>query len=118
MAVANQTYNGPGFVNVLRSGRNVGYNSSGHPVTITPSPGRRYFDFVGGWFGVAWPKAEGETLLVEAWRDGQSIAREEMTLFYLGPIWFDADFRQIDRLTLATAHYWQFIAEDMLFRVE
>jgi len=118
VAVANQTYNGPGFVNALRSGKNVGYNSSGHPVTITPAPGRRYFDFVGGWFGVAWPEAEGETLLVEAWRDGQPVATEEMALSYLGPTWFEADFRQIDRLTLSTGHYWQFIAEDMQFRVE
>jgi hypothetical protein len=118
VAVDNQTYNGPGFVNVLRSGKNVGYNSSGHPVTITPAPDGRHFDFVGGWFGVAWPDAEGETLSVEAWRGGQSIAREELVLSYLGPVWFDADFRQIDRLTLSTAHYWQFIAEDMVFRTE
>ena len=118
VAVDNQTYNGPGFVNVLRAGKNVGYNSSGHPVTITPAPDGRHFDFVGGWFGVAWPDAEGETLSVEAWRGGQSIAREELVLSYLGPVWFDADFRQIDRLTLSTAHYWQFIAEDMVFRTE
>jgi len=41
-----------------------------------------------------------------------------MALSYLGPTWFEADFRQIDRLTLSTGHYWQFIAEDMQFRVE
>jgi hypothetical protein len=55
---------------------------------------------------------------VEAWRDGQPIAREELVLSYLGPVWFEADFRQIDRLTLSTAQYWQFIAEDMVFRTE
>ncbi|MDH4042635.1 MAG: hypothetical protein OEV88_18455, partial [Gammaproteobacteria bacterium] len=65
-----------------------------------------------------WPDAEGETLVVEAWRDGQPIAREELVLSYLGPVWFEADFRQIDRLTLSTAQYWQFIAEDMVFRTE
>ncbi|MBT4519376.1 MAG: hypothetical protein HOC23_05155, partial [Halieaceae bacterium] len=37
IAVDNQLYNAPGFVNILMSGKNAGYNSSGHPVTITPA---------------------------------------------------------------------------------
>jgi hypothetical protein len=118
IAADNQIYNGPGFVNALRSGKNVGYNSSGHPVTITPAPGARYFDFVGAWFAAAWPESEGETLVLEAWRRGELVTREELSLSYLGPVWFDADFRHIDKLTLATAHYWQFITEDMVFRLE
>lgn len=116
IAVHNQQYAGPGYVNGLTSGQAVAYNSSGHPVTISAPAGER-FDFVGGYFSVAWSSAHGETLDVEAWRDGQRVARRELKLSYLGPVWLQADFRQIDRLSLATRHYWQFVADDLEFRL-
>jgi hypothetical protein len=117
IAVDNQHYNGPGYVNTLVSGRMVGYNSSGHPVTISSDSTDSKFDFVGGFFGAAWPKSEGETLRVEAWRNGEPVAVDTVSLSCLGPVWFDADYRQIDRLRLTTGHYWQFVTDDMQFRV-
>lgn len=116
LAINNQLYRGPGYVNTLTSGRAVAYNSSGHPVTISALPGE-HFDFVGAYFGVAWPSAEGENLMVEAWREGLVVGREVLRLSHLGPIWFDADYRGIDRLTFTTAHYWQFVTDDMMFRI-
>lgn len=118
LAVDNQTYGGPGYVNILSSGHAVGYNSSGHPVTISSIGPGESFDFVGAYFGTAWRQAEGETLVVEAWRGAQRIGREEVALSYLGPVWFQADYRAIDRLTIATEHYWQFVTDDMQFRVD
>ncbi len=117
VAVDNQTYGGPGYANGLQSGKMVAYNSSGHPVTVTPGAGEAGFDFVGAYFTVAWPAAHGERLLVQAWRQGQLAGREELTLSYLGPVWLQADYQQIDRLELSSAHYWQFVVDDMAFRV-
>jgi len=80
LAVDNQLYRGPGYVNVLTSGRAVAYNSSGHPVTVSGYPAGSRFDFVGAYFAVAWPRAQGELLRVEAWRGGQQVASDEVTL--------------------------------------
>lgn len=117
LAVNSQVYSGPGYVNGLMSGEMVGYNSSGHPVTVLPGAGEERFDFTGAYFSVAWPRAQGELLLVRAFRDGELVASEELSLSYLGPLWFQADYRGIDRLELATAHYWQFVTDDMEFGV-
>ena len=116
LAVHNQEYRGPGYVNGLTSGHAVAYNSSGHPVTIS-APAGEYFDFVGGYFSLAWPASEGEVLEITAWREGELVSSSRLTLSYLGPIWLDADLRRIDRLTLATSHYWQFVVDDLMFRL-
>lgn len=117
LAVHNQEYAGPGYVNGLTSGHAVAYNSSGHPVTISAPPGQ-VFDFVGGYFSVAWDNAQGEVLELEAFRGGERIARHEARLSYLGPLWLDAELRGIDKLVLTTRHYWQFVADDLRFRVQ
>lgn len=116
LAVDNQEYGGPGYVNGLRSGHAGAYNSSGHPVTISAPPGQ-VFDFVGGYFTVAWNNANGEMLEMEAWRGDTLVARHAMKMSYLGPKWLDADLRGIDKLVLSTRHYWQFMTDDMRFRV-
>ena len=116
LAVHNQEYRGPGYVNGLTSGHAVAYNSSGHPVTIS-APEGEFFDFVGGYFSVAWPTAEGEVLNIAAWRESQLVSSSRLTLSYLGPTWLEADLRSIDRLTLTTSHYWQFVVDDLTFRL-
>ncbi|HEX2255829.1 MAG TPA: hypothetical protein VHG92_03845 [Afifellaceae bacterium] len=115
MVVTNHTfYGGSGYVNNLISGNYLGYNSSAHPVTVTqPEP----FDFRGGYFGTAWPRAEGEVLRLRAWRGEELIHEDEITLSSLGPIWFDADYRSVTRIELATRHYWQFVCDDLVFAV-
>jgi hypothetical protein len=115
LAIDNQFYRGPGYVNVLAGGRAVGYNSSGYPVTVTGPGGR--FDFEGGYFAVAWPQAEGEQLEVEGWRGEEQVYGDTVPLSHLGPTWFAADYRDIDRLVLRSRHYWQFSCDDLAFRV-
>ncbi|MEQ9396316.1 hypothetical protein [Haliea sp.] len=117
LAIHNQYYRGPGYVNVLASGEGVGYNSSGYPATVTSLRPGELFDFVGAYFGVAWEQAEGETLVVEGWRKGDPVYRDELTLSHLGPVWLQADYRGIDELRLETVHYWQFTTDDMTFRL-
>jgi len=117
LAIDNQFYNGPGYVNVLQDGTMVGYNSSGHPVTITSYEPGTSFDFVGAYFGVAWPAAEGESLQIKAWRGSELIAEDTVKLSFLGAVWFQADYRDITRLQLTSEHYWQFVTEHMRFRL-
>jgi len=116
LAVDNQQYKGPGYVNGMTSSHAVAYNSSGHPATIS-APHGQHFDFVGGYFSVAWENAEGELLDIEAYRNGQKIASHSLRLSYLGPVYLDADLRSIDRLELTTRHYWQMVADDLSFRL-
>src|SRR5690625_1111795 len=62
VVVHNNHYKGEGYKNGTVSGKFVGYNSSGHPVTVSSENG---FDFYGGYFSVAWlNNGEGETLEV------------------------------------------------------
>lgn len=103
-----------GYTNNAISGHYVGYNSSGHPARIyhaTP------FDFVGAHFGVAWRRANGETLHLRGWRGEELVYEDSIELSYLGPVWFAADYRGITRLDLETEHYWQFVTDDMVFRI-
>lgn len=117
LVVANShLYQAPGMANNCTSGKYLSYNSSGHPVTIS-SPKGSYFDFVGGHFGVAWPQAEGETLEIKGWRDGEIRFEEAIKLSYLKARWLQADWRQIDKLELKSEHYWQFTLDDLYLRL-
>lgn len=107
----NKLYKGEGYTNGTISGEYVGYNSSGHPVTIELEDG---FDFYGGYFSVAWLNtAEGETLEVRAWRGEKLVVDEEYKLSAVGPFWLDANYRNITKLVLSTKHYWQFVVDDI-----
>jgi len=117
LAIDNQYYQGPGYVNVLAGGRAVGYGSSGYPVTVTGLNTGDSFDFDGGYFAVAWSQAEGETLELEGWRNGKQVYTDALRLSHLGPTWFQADYRDIERLILRTRRYWQFTTDDWVVRV-
>jgi len=111
VVVHNNHYKGEGYKNGTVSGEFVGYNSSGHPVTVSSENG---FDFYGGYFSVAWlNNGEGETLEVRAWRGEELVVEEEYILSAIGPFWLDADYRHITKLELSTKHYWQFVVDDI-----
>ncbi len=105
---------GAGYANTAVSGQLVAYNTSGHPATIADEEG---FDFRGAYFGVGWPWAQGEELIIEAWRDDRRIARDVVVLSSFAPIWFDADYRDITELRLNTRHHWQFIMDAPRFGI-
>jgi len=102
---------GEGYVNTAVSGHYVAYSSSGHPVTLSRRGG---FDFVGGYFGLAWGAVEGETLEVEARRADALVGKETIRLSALGPVWFEADYRGVDQVHLKTTHYWQVVLDDLV----
>lgn len=113
-AIESVNASGEGYVNTATSGNYVAYSSSGHPVTLSRPGG---FDFVGAYFGIAWSQAEGESLEIRAVRDGRTVGEEVVTLSSLGPVWFDADYRGVDEVTLKTRHYWQFVTDDLVVGV-
>jgi hypothetical protein len=112
VATHNRNYAGEGYINSTTSGEYVAYNASGHPIAVTNNPP---VDFVGGYFGLAWLSSEGETLTVRGWRDNELVYEDEIPLSSLGPVYFDADFRGITRMELATRHFWQFVCDDLEF---
>jgi hypothetical protein len=112
VATHQKFYDGQGYVNAATSGEFVGYNSSGHPATISHS---RPFDFIGGYFAVAWLQAEGETLRVQGWRGPLLVYDEVVSLSALGPVYFAADFHEVTRLEFSTGSYWQFVGDDLEF---
>jgi hypothetical protein len=94
------------------SGEYVVYNSSGHP---TKAFADKPFDFLGGYFSVAWDGAEGETLRIEGWRGDELVYQDEIELSYLGPVYFDANYTDVMAVKFSTRHYWQFVGDDLTF---
>jgi hypothetical protein len=107
-------YGSQGYRNNIMSGEFVAYNGSGHPASISSA---KPFDFIGGYLGASNFKAEGETLHIKAWRGDTLAYEEDLNLSALGPIYFVADFRDIDRIDFSTEHYWQVTFEDLAFRL-
>lgn len=116
LAVDNQFYEGPGYVNGLVSGAMVAYNSSGHPATLYALAPGGHFDFLGGYFATAWPQSEGEVVTARAFRDGRLVAEDRLTLSHLGPVYFQADYLGVSRVEFTTEHYWQFVVDDLRVR--
>jgi len=112
VATHNQYYGGQGYVNNTMSGEYVVYNSSGHPAELFDE---KPFDFVGGYFSVAWIAAEGETLRLEGWRGDKIAYSDEFELSALGPVYFNANYTNVTLLKFSTLHYWQFVCDDITF---
>lgn len=113
VAIHNR-FSGQGYINNTMSGEFVAYTSSGHPSTVDSDVP---FDFVGTYVGLAWARAEGETLRVRAWRGDQLVHDDALTLSSYGPVYFAADYRAITRLEFSTDHYWQAVLDDLHFVV-
>ncbi len=107
-------YEPEGYRNGVLSGEFLAYNGSGHPAAISRD---QPFDFVGGYFGVSTLRAQGETLIITAWRDDKEVYHESFALSALGPVFLAADFRDVTRIEFRTEHYWQFTADNLAFRL-
>ena len=104
---------GPGYINTTVSGEFIAYNSSGHPAEVSSD---KPFDFVGAYFGAGWNDAEGETLLLKAWRGEEAAYEDRVVLSATGPVYFAADYRRITRVEIRTEHYWQAAIDDFTYR--
>ncbi|MBO6604105.1 MAG: hypothetical protein JJ938_08675 [Roseicyclus sp.] len=107
-------YGGSGYVNSVTSGEYIAYTSSGHPATIrSDTP----FDFVQAMMTVAWPRAGGGYVIVEAFRGDELVGREAIRLRTRGPVRFYADWTGITELRVSHSTYWQVIVDDLELRV-
>ncbi|AZO70255.1 MAG: hypothetical protein E5V92_08215 [Mesorhizobium sp.] len=104
---------GPGYINTTMSGEFIAYNSSGHPAQVFSD---KPFDFTGAYFGAGWDDAEGETLVLKAWRGDEPVYEDQLALSANGQVYFAADYRRITRLEIRTLHYWQAAIDDFAYR--
>lgn len=103
-------YGGWGYVNGTVSGAYSAYNSSGHPATLSSD---RPFDFRGAFVSVAWPAAMDAPVRITAYRKGDVVAEDAFLASILRPVWFDANWRDIDRLVISHDRYWQVVVDDL-----
>lgn len=111
----NKLYGGEGYVNATIGGSHVAYNGSGHPASISRS---KIFNFKGGYFGAAWFHTEGEILKICGWHAEELTYSHDMPLSALGPTYFDADYKNVTKVTFATENYWQFVTGRLEFILE
>jgi hypothetical protein len=112
IAVHNRFYSGPGYVNLTVSSEYVAYNSSGVPALVwSEEP----FDFLGTYIGVAWPRGEEEFVTIRAWRGSRVEYTDILHLTDNGPIYFDADYRQITKLEFSSGNYERIVLDDFQY---
>ncbi len=110
VAVQQEYYGGEGYINTTTSGDFVAYGGSGHPAYIASDTP---FSFEGGYFGLGWTTAEGETLNIRAYRGDQLVYLDHIRLSALTPIYYAPNFFGVTRVEFSTAHYWQFVCDDL-----
>ncbi|CAN7498564.1 hypothetical protein LJR234_003618 [Mesorhizobium amorphae] len=113
VAMHQRFTDGPGYINTTMSGEFIAYNSSGHPAQVFSD---KPFDFAGAYFGAGWNDAEGETLVLKAWRGDQPVYEDSVVLSANGPVYFAADYMRITRLEIRTQHHWQAAIDDFAYR--
>ena len=113
VATHQKLYKSPGMINGTVSGEYFAYNSSGHPASIWSD---RPFDLGGVYIGVAWPKAEGYDIEIKAWRDDRLVHADRLRGQTAGPVYFDADYRDVTRVEVSSTAYWQVVIDDLEFR--
>ena len=113
VAMHQRFTDGPGYINTTMSGEFIAYNSSGHPAQMFSD---KPFDFTGAYFGAGWDGAEGETLILKAWRGDEPAYEDRLVLSANGLVYFAGDYRRITRLEIRTQHYWQAAIDDFAYR--
>lgn len=115
VSIFQQTLENVGLVNAATSGEYVAYNSSGHPATISSG---EPFDFVGGHAGSAWPEGERGDVIVRAWRADRLVYEDRFRVRVAGPVYFNADYRDVTRIEFASSSFWQIAFDDLQFGVD
>ena len=115
IAVHNRFYSGAGYVNLTVSSEYVAYNSSGVPALVWSD---KPFDFVGTYIGVAWPRGEEDVVTIKAWRGSELAYSDSLHLTDNGPIFFDADYRQITKLEISSGNYERIVLDDFQYSID
>jgi len=101
-----------GYINGNVSEDYIAYSSSGHPAYIYAQDDKG-FNFHSVYVSVSWPKAEGEMLMVEAWRGDEKVSTDQVTLSAFGPVLYKPEIANITKIRFSTKHYWQLVMDDL-----
>lgn len=110
IAVHKQFYEGPGYVNGVRSGEFVAYNSSGAPAEISSG---HLFDFLGAHVAVAWPRGAEGDVMVRGWSGGTLVYEERLRLSPTAGVTFDADWRGVTRVEFSHSLHERIVIDDL-----
>lgn len=110
IAVHRKFYGGWGYVNGTVSGEFSAYNSSGHPATLSSD---QPFTFHGAFISVAWPEAKDANVRVEGYVGDTLVAEDAFVASNIRPIWFDANWSDVDRVVFSHDTYWQLVIDDL-----
>lgn len=114
IATHHKLYEGAGYINATTSSEYIGYNSSGHPAVVSSD---EPFDFVGTHLGVAWPDGELFDIVIQGFRGDEVVYEDRVRASTEGALYIDADYRSITRMEISSEGSWQFVADDMHFRL-
>jgi hypothetical protein len=106
-------YKLPGHMNNTVSGDYIAYTSSGHPAEIFAA---EPFDFVGTYVGISHREGEAGDVILEAYRAGKPVYEERLRLKTGGPVYFAAEWTDIDLLVIRHEHYWHVVIDDIALR--
>ena len=114
VATHHKFYQGNGYINATVSSEYVAYTSAGHPATFSsPVP----FDFVGAYVGAAWPETEKADVVVRGWRQDRQVYEDRFRVSISGPLYFNADYREVTRVEFASESYRQIVIDDLACRM-
>ncbi len=111
IATHQKFYKGSGYINNTTSGEFAAYNSSGHPAAIHS---KKKFSVIGFHIGVAWPQGERSPIRIRGLRDGKVIYDDIIRGKTAGPIFFAAQYHNIDTIDFETGQYWQIVLDDLI----
>lgn len=117
VATHHKFYQAAGLINATTSGEFVAYNSSGHPAVIE-GKGKDRFDLIGMTMSQAWHGGESHDVVVRAWRGDRIVHEDRFRTRVAGPLYFSADYRDISRVEIASAAYWQVVVDDVKFATD
>ncbi|AXX97667.1 hypothetical protein BAR1_06820 [Profundibacter amoris] len=107
---ANMGNGNIGYANGTTSGNHILYTSSGHPARIyayTP------FSLLSVNLTAAWPKSEGEEVILSFYRGDQLIQTDAVGLSAYSPVNYQPMIPDITRIEISTRHYWQMLMDDL-----
>lgn len=103
--------NNEGYVNGNTSGDHMCYTSSGHPAEFwSEAP----FGFHSVMLSAAWSNSEGETCIVEVWRDDTLVARDEIVVSAWVPVHYAPMLGGVTKVRFSSRHYWQIVVDDLV----
>lgn len=109
----NKFYEGAGYINGGTSGEFIAYNSSGFPGSFSSDEG---FDFIGTNLTAAWPRGKQGPVVVRAWRGGELVHEDHVSISPAGPVYFMADYRSVEKVEFLLENYERIVMDDVSIR--